>query len=640
MASSGEMPAETGMAEPDMDAVVASKLRAYGFGDDAGEGEGEGDPAEMLARPGSTPTSGTRSVYFVDEATGEVSRPGTAGNDGMSGSKRLDNRPRPLSGASASPSPRPSPRAGLAHPSSQGSPSPRPSPRVGILRPPSQGRTSSSSRPRSSGSDRERNVASADSMAPKPPPKRPSSSGSRPPSRDRPFMRGRAVPLEPTHEQQDAPRDSFARSAVVPELEPMAGFGVDVSVVQEVDEDVQSPGSSVQAGLGSSLAGGDTSFAGGDSILVFDDGKVNGADASRPASVAVGFEAARDGSKVENVQEELGPQPAVIPERKLIRVLRFVKWFKEMGMHELCDVARAGLAICYPSGSTLVHQGDEGDSMFVVIQGRVLLDTELGTGATARAQKNQALVLEEGQTFGESAVVWVEPEGAEDDSDDMCGKDKWWVQEAASDGWDYTSREWSATAEADCIVLELPRRRLQPLLEERPALVRALRIKYEQARAATAIQRGYREYAAGKDAAKKMADMLARAAAAMAEELKSLTPHAQAYMAMMGSLSQSAVGELGCRVVFLVCILCVGRWYDLGRACVGGDAHDGLVSCRVFSPGSARQRKTRSSLRLLRCGDPRTTCPGPSKPVSREARGLARRADAAGVGVVLGWGAE
>lgn len=265
----------------------------------------------------------------------------------------------------------------------------------------------------------------------------------------------------------------------------MAGFGVEVSVVQEVDEDAQSPGSTMHTGLESSLAGGD-------SILVFDDGNMGEAIGSQPTSVVVGAGEPGEGDEGDaDDEEELAPEPAIIAERKLMRVLRFVRWFKEMGMNELRDVARAGLAVFYPAGSTVVRQQDEGDSMFAVIQGTVQMETELGKGATARAQKNQVQTLEEGQTFGESAVVWVEPDEPDDD-DELWDEDKWWRPEAASDGFVYTAREWTVTAVTDCIVLELPRRRLQPLLDDRPALVRALRIQYEQARAATAIQRGYR----------------------------------------------------------------------------------------------------------------------------------------------------
>ena len=46
-------------------------------------------------------------------------------------------------------------------------------------------------------------------------------------------------------------------------------------------------------------------------------------------------------------------------------------------MNELRDVARAGLAVFYPAGSTVVRQQDEGDSMFAVIQGTVQMETEL-----------------------------------------------------------------------------------------------------------------------------------------------------------------------------------------------------------------------------------------------------------------------
>jgi len=485
-------------------AIVADKLRAYGVGgdddDDAEVATGGGDDeaaaaADAQSRLLWTPTSGTRSVYFIDEATGVVSRPGTAGNDGI----RLPSRPHDSAArqlqpttSSSTPSPRPSPRAGILRPPLQGTPSPRPSSRGGILRPPSQGRAPSSSggRPRSSGSGRE-HAQAADRMVPRPPPKRPASSGSRPLSRDR------ALPSDAqsttTPDLEGRPIDSFARAAAVPELQPMAGFGVDVSVVQEVDEDVQSPGSTIQAGPESSLAGGDSSLAGGDSILVFDDDNMGEANGSQPTSVVIGADAPGGGDQGDaDDEEDLSPEPAVIAERKLMRVLRFVRWFKEMGMNELRDVARSGLAIFYPAGSTVVQQQDEGDSMFVVIQGTVQMETELGKGATARAQKNQVQTLGEGQTFGESAVVWVEPDEPDDDDDELWDEDKWWRSEAASDGFDYTAREWTVTAVTDCIVLELPRRRLRPLLDDRPALVRALRIHYEQARAATAIQRGYR----------------------------------------------------------------------------------------------------------------------------------------------------
>jgi CRP-like cAMP-binding protein len=319
-------------------------------------------------------------------------------------------------------------------------------------------------------------------------------------------------------------------------LEPLAGFGVDVSMVKEEEaEDLVEP----------------TMLGAGELLLVAGEG---GGDLSF-VDVGAGV---REGEKVEHrvilvgeedseapeVDEEDGPrpEPADVPERTMIRVLRFVKWFKEMSMHELRDVARAGLPIFYSQGTTIVAQGDDGDSMFVVIRGKASLDNTLRTGSAA-AQRNQVHVLEEGGTFGESAIVWVEPEPVEDDDDEIYDEDKWWKPIAVSDGWTYTVREFTVVAETDCEVLELPRRRLLQLMDDQKSLHRSMRVLYEKTRAAMVVQRFYREYAAGKDAAKKMADMLSRAAAAMASELKSLTPHAQAYMAMMGTMSHSAAAE-------------------------------------------------------------------------------------------------
>ena len=323
------------------------------------------------------------------------------------------------------------------------------------------------------------------------------------------------------------------------ELEPLAGFGVEVSVVHEIEEgDEQlSPASPVLAGAGSLLS---------DSILLFNDAPIV-AGAENVHGVVQMMMGEEEADVVED-EDEAGPEPAVFAERNILRVLRFVPWFKEMGMNELRDVARAGLAIFYPEGNTMIEQGEDGDSMFIVLEGTVHLEIELGQGATVRAQKHQAQLLQEGQTFGESAVVWVEPEGRnhyddEYSADDVGDEDKWWKGVAVSDGFDYTVREWTAVAETQCTVLELSRRRLMALLSDQNNLTRSLRVSYEQSRASTVIQRAYRCYTSGKDAAKKMTDMLARAAADMAQELKSLSPHAQAYMAMMGTMAHSVVQE-------------------------------------------------------------------------------------------------
>jgi CRP-like cAMP-binding protein len=513
------------MAEHGLASMVADKLKVYGVSDDQGV-SAPSTPSESRDREKrwkesecETPVQ-ARSVYFVDERTGEISRPGTGARD------------RPQS--------RPGSRDSACETTLPNAPAP-PSPRASILRPQS-GTRPAGGRPRSS-------VQSSE-VVPRPPPKRTGSGGSGTPSprASRPSSRDSLRPSKAasTAEPQDRAEDVFSTREGPPsagpasdprlDLEPLAGFGVDVSMVKEEEaEDLIEP---TMLGAGELLlvageGGGDLSFVDvGAGVCVEE--KVE------HRVILVGEE----DSEAPEVDDEdgPGPEPADVPERTMIRVLRFVKWFKEMSMHELRDVARAGLPIFYPQGTTIVAQGDDGDSMCVVIRGKARLDSTLRTGSAA-AQRNQVYVLEEGGTFGESAIVWVEPEPVEDDDDEIYDEDKWWKPIAVSDGWTYTVREFTVVAETDCEVLELPRRRLLQLMDDQKSLHRLMRVLYERTRAAMVVQRFYREYAAGKDAAKKMADMLSRAAAAMAAELKSLTPHAQAYMAMMGTMSHSAATE-------------------------------------------------------------------------------------------------
>jgi len=513
------------MAEHGLATLVADKLKAYGVSDDESAGAPSA-PSESGDREKrwkeselETPVQ-ARSVYFVDERTGEISRPGTGVRD----------RPETQS--------RPGSRDSARETTSPNAPAP-PSPRASILRPPS-GTRPAGGRPRSSVLSR---TGSGGSGTPSPGAGRPSSRDSSRPSKAASTAQpsppsqaaSTAEPAEDVFSKREGPPSAGPASDFGFDLEPLAGFGVDVSMVKEEEaEDLVEP---TMVGAGELLrvgGGGDFRFVDG-GAGVCEEEKVE------HRVILVGEEDS-EAPEVDDEAEGPGPEPAEVPERKMIRVLRFVKWFKEMGMHELRDVARAGLPIFYPQGTTIVAQGDDGDSMFVVIRGKARLDNTLRTGSAA-AQRNQAHVLEEGGTFGESAIVWVEPEPVEDDDDEIYDEDKWWKPIAVSDGWTYTVREFTMVAETDCDVLELPRRRLLQLMDDQKSLHRSMRVLYERTRAAMVIQRFYRQYAAGKDAAKKMADMLSRAAAAMAAELKSLTPHAQAYMAMMGTMSHSAAAE-------------------------------------------------------------------------------------------------
>jgi hypothetical protein len=93
----------------------------------------------------------------------------------------------------------------------------------------------------------------------------------------------------------------------------------------------------------------------------------------------------------------------------VLKVLRFVDAFSALGMSELRVLACEGVAMRFLDGEVIVEQGDEGDSMFVVLRGSVCLCPALGIGGKVASQAIQSMHVRMAQIFGTSALVWDDP---------------------------------------------------------------------------------------------------------------------------------------------------------------------------------------------------------------------------------------
>ncbi len=89
-------------------------------------------------------------------------------------------------------------------------------------------------------------------------------------------------------------------------------------------------------------------------------------------------------------------------------ILRRIELFSSLDATELEGLAMGMKQVVYPSGSTLLTQGDEGESMFIVIEGLlyVLINFETGQAATRVGQ------IRAGEFLGEMSLLTGEPRTA------------------------------------------------------------------------------------------------------------------------------------------------------------------------------------------------------------------------------------
>ncbi len=85
-----------------------------------------------------------------------------------------------------------------------------------------------------------------------------------------------------------------------------------------------------------------------------------------------------------------------------LRALRSVPIFRGLTKETLFDVARKTDEVTYPSGATVVREGDPGDALYIIVEGSV----EVLTGGRVVAQ------MTAGDFFGEISLFDKEPRSA------------------------------------------------------------------------------------------------------------------------------------------------------------------------------------------------------------------------------------
>jgi potassium efflux system protein len=134
------------------------------------------------------------------------------------------------------------------------------------------------------------------------------------------------------------------------------------------------------------------------------------------------------------------PEAAAAPpvESEIVTRLGEVDVLAPLSDDERQRVAQASDIATYSRGETILHAGEEGDSMFVLHRGRVAVRISTGGSETEIAQ------LEEGSVFGEMALLTGE------------------------------SRSADVVALTDARIIEISRDSLQPILAANPDLADAI----------------------------------------------------------------------------------------------------------------------------------------------------------------------
>ena len=141
-------------------------------------------------------------------------------------------------------------------------------------------------------------------------------------------------------------------------------------------------------------------------------------------------------------QEESSQQTVETQQRReQERLLSGLSLFRDFDREDIRSLCQSVRRAPYDDGEILVHEGDSGDSLFVVVEGRVIVSKSgqgLGTGEIRLAS------LHSGTFFGEMSLLTGEPRSA------------------------------TVRADGPCDVLVLTRRHLAPLLQDRPELAEVL----------------------------------------------------------------------------------------------------------------------------------------------------------------------
>jgi CRP-like cAMP-binding protein len=98
-----------------------------------------------------------------------------------------------------------------------------------------------------------------------------------------------------------------------------------------------------------------------------------------------------------------------------IQFFKKIFLFQDLGEEELKKVLSLTVPRTFPAGSVIMHEGEAGDSMFVMRAGEVEITKRLGLVLDEEAPKERIMIrftAEEGVCFGEMALLENEPRSA------------------------------------------------------------------------------------------------------------------------------------------------------------------------------------------------------------------------------------
>lgn len=115
-------------------------------------------------------------------------------------------------------------------------------------------------------------------------------------------------------------------------------------------------------------------------------------------------------------------------------VLKKVALFEGLTQGQLARLAQIGHSRTYPAGAFLFREGETGQEMFVIAEGKVRISKSVpGIGEEALA------VLEPGQYFGEMAVIEDSPRSADAIAHVSCSV--WVIERARLDQLMFTDKD-------------------------------------------------------------------------------------------------------------------------------------------------------------------------------------------------------
>ena len=142
------------------------------------------------------------------------------------------------------------------------------------------------------------------------------------------------------------------------------------------------------------------------------------------------------------------PSPARLPSKDVTleqkqRLLASTEIFGHLNNHQLAMLAELSSCQSFAPGESIVRQGERGDSLYIVIRGTLEV-FQFNANTSTRSPGRHVADLETSDVFGEMALCTGE------------------------------ARSASVICKSECVLIEIERKHLLPLLEEQPALLETM----------------------------------------------------------------------------------------------------------------------------------------------------------------------